>query len=387
MTVHCGFIINAGSRDELSTENGIAHLIEHCMFKGTKRRKAFHILTRLDSVGGEINAYTTKEETSVYASALKEHFNRAAELLVDITFSSIFPEKEIEKEKSVIVDEINSYKDNPDEMLMDEFEEKLFPDHPLGRSILGTAELVNGFTRDDIMRFVERNYSTDQIVFTCVGNVSLKKIETFSKNVLEKLPASTSNRAHRTIPKSKMFSESKKTSVHQVHSLLGCKTIGFDDERRRAMVLMNNVLGGPALNSRLNLNIRERFGYCYYIESSYAPYADTGVFQIYFGTDKRHEKKVAKLIVKELKSLTDVTLSERLLSVAKKQLLGQIALSQENRASLMLSLGKALLQFDRVDRFEEIQAQVHDITSAEIQELAAETFDQQYLATLSYIPE
>ena len=387
MTVHCGFIINAGSRDELSTENGIAHLIEHCLFKGTERRKAFHILTRLDSVGGEVNAYTTKEETSIYASALKEHFNRAAELLVDITFSSIFPEKEIEKEKSVIIDEINSYKDNPDEMLMDEFEERLFPDHALGRSILGTADLVNGFTREDIMRFVERNYSTDQIVFTCVGNVSLKKIEAFCNNVLEKLPASTSNRTNRTIPESTMFRESKKTSVHQVHSLLGCKTIGFDDDRRRAMVLMNNILGGPALNSKLNLNIRERFGYCYYIESSYAPYADTGVFQIYFGTDKRHERKVAKLIVKELKSLTDVSLSDRVLSVSKKQLIGQIALSQENRANLMLSLGKALLQFDKVDQFEEIQDQVHEITADEIQVLAAETFDDNSLASLSYVPE
>jgi predicted Zn-dependent peptidase len=387
MTVHCGFIINAGSRDELSTENGIAHLIEHCLFKGTERRKAFHILTRLDSVGGEVNAYTTKEETSIYASALKEHFNRAAELLVDITFSSIFPEKEIEKEKSVIIDEINSYKDNPDEMLMDEFEERLFPDHALGRSILGTADLVNGFTREDILRFVERNYSTDQIVFTCVGNVSLKKIETFCNNVLEKLPTSTSNRTNRTIPESTMFRESKKTSVHQVHSLLGCKTIGFDDDRRRAMVLMNNILGGPALNSRLNLNIRERFGYCYYIESSYAPYADTGVFQIYFGTDKRHERKVAKLIVKELKSLTDVSLSDRVLSVSKKQLIGQIALSQENRANLMLSLGKALLQFDKVDQFEEIQEQVHEITADEIQVLAAETFDDNSLASLSYVPE
>jgi len=387
MTVHCGFIINAGSRDELSTENGIAHLIEHCLFKGTERRKAFHILTRLDSVGGEVNAYTTKEETSIYASALKEHFNRAAELLVDITFSSIFPKKEIEKEKSVIIDEINSYKDNPDEMLMDEFEERLFPDHALGRSILGTADLVNGFTREDILRFVERNYSTDQIVFTCVGNVSLKKIEAFCNNVLEKLPTSTSNRTNRTIPESTMFRESKKTSVHQVHSLLGCKTIGFDDDRRRAMVLMNNILGGPALNSRLNLNIRERFGYCYYIESSYAPYADTGVFQIYFGTDKRHERKVAKLIVKELKSLTDVSLSDRVLSVSKKQLIGQIALSQENRANLMLSLGKALLQFDKVDQFEEIQDQVHEITADEIQVLAAETFDDNSLASLSYVPE
>jgi predicted Zn-dependent peptidase len=386
MTVHCGFIINAGSRDETKEESGLAHLIEHCLFKGTERRKAFHILTRLDSVGGEVNAYTTKEETCIYASALKEHFDRASELLVDITFSSIFPNREIEKEKGVIVDEINSYRDNPDEMLMDEFEERLFPDHTLGRSILGAEQQVQSFSRRDLMDFIARNYTTDQIVFACVGNVSLKKVEAFCSKVLERIPRSSASQIHREAPRADHFELVKHTTVHQVHALLGCETIGLNDDRRRAMVLMNNVLGGPALNSRLNLNIREKYGYCYYIESNYTPYSDCGTFQVYYGTDIRHQKRVSKLITKELKSLVDQRLSERTLSSAKKQLLGQIALAQENRVNHMLSLGKSLLNFDRVDSFEEIVEDIEGIEAREIQELAAVSFGADALSSLSYIP-
>jgi predicted Zn-dependent peptidase len=386
MTVHCGFIINAGSRDETDQENGIAHLIEHCLFKGTQKRKAFHILSRLDSVGGEINAYTTKEETCIYASALKEHFDRAAELLVDITFASTFPEREIEKEKGVIADEINSYRDNPDEMLMDEFEELLFPAHALGRSILGTEKGVRSFNREDLMAFIARNYATDQIVFACVGNVPLRKVERFSHQILASIPAQISAQHSRRTPEADRFTVNRTEKVHQVHALVGCQTIGFNDDRRRAMVLMNNVLGGPALNSRLNLNIRERFGYCYYIESNYSSYSDCGIFQIYFGTDKRHHKKVTKLILKELNSLMDVKLTERTLTAAKKQLLGQIALAQENRVNYMLSLGKSLLNFDKIDPFNEIVEDIEAITSEELQLLAAGTFAADQLSFLSYSP-
>jgi len=386
MTVHCGFIINAGSRDETAEEGGLAHLIEHCLFKGTTHRKAFHILSRLDSVGGEVNAYTTKEETSIYASALKEHFDRAAELLVDITFASTFPDKEIEKEKGVIVDEINSYRDSPDEQLVDEFEERMFPNHSLGRPILGDEKRVLSFQREDLKAFVQRNYATDQIVFACVGNVPLKKVEAFCKKFLEPIPKRTSAQHQRNTPDYAQFDLTKKTSVHQVHAMLGCDTIGMNDDRRRAMVLMNNVLGGPALNSRLNLNIRERFGYCYYIESNYVPYSDCGTFQIYFGTDKRHQKKVTRLVMKELKSLMDQRLTERTLKSAKAQLLGQIALAQENRVSFMLSLGKSLLAFDRVDSFEEIVEDVQTIGADEVQSLAQETFGTDHLSLLSYVP-
>lgn len=387
MTVHCGFIINVGSRDERNDQNGLAHLIEHCLFKGTKHRKAFHILTRLDSVGGEINAYTTKEETAIYASALKGHFNRAAELLVDITFSSVFPEKEIEKEKSVIIDEINAYRDSHDEMLMDEFEERLYPNHALGRSILGSEKNIENFNRNDVLDFVHEHYATDEIVFACIGNVSKSRLESFCKRVLENVPLTQRKSNGRKAPSTLQFNLEQPRSVHQVHALIGCETIGFDHDQRRTMVLMNNILGGPALNSRLNLNIREKFGYCYHIESNYTPYADSGVFQIYFGTDKRHYKRVSKMIMRELNLLSQQPLNERALNAAKKQLLGQIALAQENRGNLMLTLGKSLLQFDRIDRFDEIEAQVHDIRADDIRILAADTFNDQKLSFLSYIPE
>jgi predicted Zn-dependent peptidase len=387
MTAHCGFMINAGSRDERTDEHGLAHLIEHCLFKGTERRKAYHILSRLDSVGGEINAYTTKEETCIYASVLKEHFQRAGELLMDITFHSTFPDREIEKEQSIIVDEINSYKENPDEVLMDEFEERLFPGDALGRSILGTAETVQGFGRNDLKAFVNRHYTTDQIVFVCVGNVSKRSILHFCKQWLEHLPASTSNRPERKKLAETAFSDRKHEQVHQVHALIGCRTIGFDDDKRRAMILLNNVLGGPALNSRLNLNIRERHGYCYYIESNYTPYADAGIFQIYYGTDQRHQKKVERLIIKELKALAKEPMKDRTLNIAQKQLLGQIALSQENRVSLMMSAGRSLLLFDRIDSFQEIKDDVMTITAEEVRKLAEETFLSAPLSYLTYIPE
>jgi predicted Zn-dependent peptidase len=386
-TIHCGFLINAGSRDELDNEHGMAHLIEHCMFKGTKKRKAFHILTRLDSVGGEINAYTTKEETCIYASALKEHFDRASELLVDITFASSFPDKEIEKEKSVITDEINSYRDTPDEMLLDEFEEHLFPNHPLGRTVLGTEAFIQSFNRDSILSFVNRLYATDQIVFSCVGNVSPKKLMQFCDRVLSNIPLKQTSENKRILPVAAPFQIEKPEQVHQVHSLMGGQCAGLDSDERRTMVLLNNILGGPALNSRLNLNIREKFGYCYYIESSYNPYIDIGLFEIYFGTDKKYYTKTKKAILKEMIVLAQDQLTPRMLSAAKKQIIGQIALAQENRGGLMLSIGKSLLHFDRVDSFEEIHAEVEEITAAEILATAQKVFAPTNINTLAYFPE
>jgi len=387
MTVHCGFIINAGSRDETHDESGIAHLIEHGLFKGTQRRKAFHILTRIDSVGGEINAYTTKEETCVYATALKEHFERAAELLVDVTFSSKFPEKEIKKEISVIKDEINSYKDNPDEMLVDEFEELMYPEHSLGRPILGSEENISSLTRTDIKRFVDRLYKTDQIVFACVGNLSKRKLRSFCKRILEPIQLQESVNVTRVKPKSAEFKIEKKANVHQVHSLIGKSTFGLDDDRVRTMVMLNNILGGPALNSRLNLKIREKMGYCYYIESHYNAYTDCGIFEIYFGTDKRHFNKVNRLIKKELDILKDRRLTDRMLTAAHNQLIGQIAVSQENLSNLMLTLGKSLLHFDRVDSFAEMKKEIESITAREIQDLATELFESGTMSQLSYVPE
>jgi predicted Zn-dependent peptidase len=386
-TVHCGFFINAGSRDEMDQEQGLAHLIEHCLFKGTKKRKAFHILTRLDSVGGEINAYTSKEETCIYASALKEHFGRASELLFDIVFSPNFPEKEIVKEISVVKDEINSYKDSPDEQIQDEFEERLFPNHPLGRSILGREDILESQNKKSIENFVDRLYSTDEIVFACVGNVSRKQLDKFCQLSLATIPAKKRINSHRTSPISDQFHLTKKDSVHQIHALLGGQTVGINDDRRRQMFLLNNILGGPAMNSRLNLNIREKFGFCYYIESSFNPYTDLGIFQVYFGTDKRHFAKTEKLIRKELDGLMQVKLNARSLLSAQKQLIAQIALAQEQRANLMLSVGKSLLHFDSIDTFSGFEEKIMGIDSESIQDMAQNVFSPANLSSLAYLPE
>lgn len=386
-TIHCGFMVNAGSRDEESSEHGLAHLIEHSLFKGTTNRKPFHILSRLDSVGGEINAYTTKEETCIYASAMKEHFDRASELLFDIMFSASFPEKEIAKELNVINDEINSYKENPDEMLLDEFEELLFPDSSLGRNILGTSDTVNRLNRESILDFVRRFYSTDQIVFACVGNVSRKKFMKFCETRLELIPSQKRVNGHRHSPKTSQFQIEKKQDVHQTHSIIGGQTIGMQDDKVNTMVLLNNILGGPALNSLLNLNIRERLGYCYFIESSYNPYSDLGLFEIYFGTDPKFHKRTLKLVRKELNQLMEKSLTPRTLSLAKKQLIGQIALAREQRSSLMIAMAKSLLFFDEVESFDEIQEKISDITSTEIRDLALNVFDNTKLSYLAYVPK
>jgi predicted Zn-dependent peptidase len=386
-TVHCGFLINAGSRDELENEHGLAHLIEHCLFKGTANRKAFHILSRLDSVGGEINAYTTKEETCVYASSMNEHFHRASELLFDIVFAASFPDKEIAKEISVIRDEINSYKDNPDEMLMDEFEEKLFPNHPFGRTILGTETGISQLNQQNIRSFVDRLYSTDQIVFSCVGNISRKKLMRFATEYLEKIPKRIRGNIDRTIPKTTVFDETNKRNVNQVHTLLGGTSVGLSDDKRSHMILLNNILGGPALNSRLNLNIREKLGYCYHIESNFNPYSDLGVFQIYFGTDPAYYKRTSKLVRKEMNDLMDKALTPRALAMAQKQLLGQIALSQEQRSSIMISTAKSLLHFGRLDTFEEVEEKIMEINASDLQSMAIESFQPNRLSSLSFIPE
>lgn len=385
-TVHCGFIVNAGSRDEHPHEHGLAHFIEHCLFKGTKKRKAFHILSRLDSVGGEVNAYTTKEETCLYASCLKEHFGRASELLFDILFASSFPEREIAKERSVILDEINSYKDAPDEMVQDEFEERMYPHHPMGRNILGEPASLEKLDRSTIAAFLERLYTTDEIVFSCVGNITRRSLMSFLRKKLETIPASRRANNERSEPTISNFLHEEEQSVHQVHSIIGGPTIGLSHENRRSMVLLNNVLGGPALNSRLNLNIRERLGYCYYIESNYSAFTDTGLLQIYFGTDPAYYKRTTKLIRRELNQLMDKPLSHRMLKMAKAQLLGQIALAQEQRSGLMLSIGRALLHFDKVDDFESIEDEITGVTATEIQGMAQQVFAPANLSQLSFVP-
>lgn len=381
---HCGFIINTGSRDEMLSESGIAHFIEHTIFKGTLKRKSHHILNRIDSVGGEINAYTTKEKTCVYASFVVDYFERATELLSDILINSTFPEKEIEKEKEVIIDEIHSYQDTPFEQIYDDFEEFVFANHSLGMNILGTEDSVNKINRDAILNFINKNYSTNQIVFSIIGDVSEKKIKQISKKYLETIPTKTNPLVRVDFNDYKPFQKSIEKDNYQSHCILGNIAYGASDKKKPGFILLNNVLGGPAMNSRLNMTIREKYGYAYSVESSYTSYTNTGIFSIYLGTDQKYINKSIALTLKELKKLREIRFSSIQLHRAKVQLLGQIALSEENNTNIMLGIGKSLLNYGKVDSLEEVYEKINLITANDLLEISNEVFNEQQLSTLIY---
>jgi predicted Zn-dependent peptidase len=384
IVAHCGLIINTGSRDETESEHGIAHFIEHMLFKGTKKRKAYHILSRLEDVGGELNAYTTKEETAVHASFMKEHYERAVEIISDISFNSVYPAKEIEKEKEVVIEEINSYKDNPAELIFDDFEEQIFLSQPIGRNILGTFETVRSFTRENIFSFISNNYNTSQMVFCSVGNISDEKIVRLFTKYFSEIPSKT------VPPKSikswlyKPSSVTRKMDTYQNHCIIGNVAYNLKDKRRMGMFLLNNILGGQGLNSRLNLSLREKNGFAYNVESSYNPYCDTGVFSIYFGTDSHNLEKSISIAESELNKLRSVKLGTIQLSKARNQIKGYLARGYENHESLMLSLGKSLLVFDKIDSIEEVCEKIDNVTSGEIIEIANDIFDTSELSTLIY---
>lgn len=381
---HCGFIINTGSRDELLYENGIAHFIEHTIFKGTNKRKAHHILNRIDSVGGEINAYTTKEKTCVYASFVVDYFERATELLTDILNNSTFPDKEIEKEKDVIIDEIHSYQDTPFEQIYDDFEELVFCNHSLGMNILGTEQSVKKINRNAILDFITRNYATNQMVFSIIGNFSEKKIKQISKKYLENIPTKIKPLVRDDFKDYKSFQKSIEKDNYQSHCVIGNVAYGAKDKKKPGFILLNNILGGPAMNSRLNMSIREKYGYAYSIESSYTSYTNTGIFSIYLGTDQKNLTKSIKLTLKELKKLRETKFSTIQLHRAKVQLLGQITLSEENTANIMLGIGKSLLNHGKVDSLEEVYKKINLITASDLLDISNEVFNEKQLSTLIY---
>ncbi|MCX6327259.1 MAG: pitrilysin family protein [Bacteroidia bacterium] len=381
---HCGLIINTGSRDETVREHGIAHFIEHMLFKGTKKRKAFHILSRLEDVGGELNAYTTKEETAVHASFLKEDYERAIELISDITFNSVFPGKEIEKEKDVVIEEINSYLDNPAELIFDDFEELIFSNQPIGRNILGTPESVKSFSQKTISDFISNNYNTHQMVFCSVGNIPEEKILKLFKTHFAGIV--TRNREPRTNKTwlYKPASITKKMDTFQNHCIIGNLAYDFKDKRRLGMFLLNNILGGQGLNSRLNLSLREKNGLAYNVESNYNPYYDTGIFSIYFGTDSQYLNKSISIAMNELKKLRTSKLGTIQFSKAKNQIKGYLARGYENHESLMLSLGKSLLVFNKIERIEDTYKKIDAITASELLKTANDIFEPSKLSTLIY---
>lgn len=381
---HCGIIINAGSRDEEEHEHGMAHFIEHAIFKGTKKRKAYHILSRMDDVGGEINAYTTKEETTIHTSFLKNDFERAMELISDITFNSIFPSKEITREKEVIIEEIKSYKDDPAELIFDDFEELIFRDQPLGKNILGNAKDLRRFTKKDIESFIHKNYHTDEMVLCSVGDISFKKFCKLADKYFGNIPANPREKQRSKIENYTPEIKTIKKKTHQTHCIIGNIAYNAHDEKKIALTLLDNMLGGPGLNSRLSLLLREKHGYAYHVESNYSPYSDTGVFSIYFGTDKENFNKCIKLIKKEFVSLRTKKLGIVQLKKAKRQLFGQIAINSENNASLMLGMGKSFLLFNKVDDLQQIKAKIESVTVDDIQQVANEILDFEKMSMLVY---
>jgi predicted Zn-dependent peptidase len=381
---HLGMIIDTGSRDELPHQNGLAHFIEHVIFKGTEKRKAYHILSRLEDVGAELNAYTSKEETVIQAAFLSQHYGRSLELISDIIFNSVFPEKEIKKEQEVIIDEINSYKDTPSDQIFDDFDCLLFPDHPLGKNILGTKKLVKSFNREAVKAFISQNYNTDKMVVSSVGSISFSKlIKLFEKYFADK-PANLSSGIREAVNGYIPVDQIKKRRLFQAHCMIGNRAYGIKDDKRIAFSLLNNYLGGPGLNSKLNLAIREKYGFTYNIESNYTAYTDTGNFSVYMGTDKNYLNKSIELVHKELQLLRNRKLGPLQLTKAKHQFSGQIAISEESNAVKMHNNGRSLLSYGRISNLEEVNQKINNITANDILDVANEIFDPNQMSMLIF---
>jgi len=372
---HCGLMINAGTRDENEDEHGIAHFIEHAIFKGTKKRKAYHILNRLDSVGGEIDAYTTKEVTCFYGTFLTEYYDRAIELISDITLNSVFPEKELEKEKEVVLDEINVYLDSPSEQIYDDFEAQVFKNHALGKSILGTVESVKSFNKDNILNYTSRLYKGNNMVFASVGNISEKKLRQKLEKHFHQLESGNHIKNRNSFAAIPPSVERVEKSTYQTHCMMGKSVYGANHPKRLGLILLNNIIGGPAMNSILNLKIREKYGFTYNIESNYAIYSDSGLFSIYLASDPKYMQRCVTAIHKELKQLQQKKFSAQKLHLSKQQLKGQLAISRESNANLMLSYCKSLLLHDKIDTIENIHKKIDSISTEDLLEAANEQLD------------
>lgn len=385
--VYAGVYINVGSRNEQNpSEEGIAHFIEHSIFKGTEHRRSYHIRNRIDGVGGELDAFTTKEETCVYASALTQHLERCLELFSDILFHSTFPQHEIEKEKDVVIEEINLYKDSPAELIYDDFEEMIFGSHPLAHNILGSKKNVKHFTSEQLSLFLHQNYTPDKVVITVVGNVEFNKLVHLCEKHFAMASEVSTPKADARSPKPNYqhFNTTLNKHTHQVHLLAGCPAPTIYDEKKNAFTLLNNILGGPAMNSRLNVSVRENQGFCYTIESQYVPFSDAGLFYIYAGVDSDAAERSTQLILQELRRLRENKLSPQQLHAAQTQLIGQMAIANDSGLNEMQSIGKAYLNFDHVDTLEEMNRDILAITPEELQAVAQEILAEDNFSFLYY---
>ena len=409
--VYCGLAVAAGTRDQLDNESGMAHFIEHMSFKGTQRRRSWHIINRMESVGGDLNAYTGKEHTVYYCSTLRQHLARAIDLLFDITLHSTYPQHEIDKEREVVIDEIESYNDSPSELIYDDFEEMLFPGHPLGRNILGDADRLRQYKTADLRHFVDRLYHPSRMVLFVLApppspsrgkgvvteikdlcNSFFSKYsdttEKYSATVFQKLNASTP-RPLREGQGGGSWGQGGGTSVihkdtHQAHVIVGSRTYSINDERYMPLYLLNNILGGPGMNSRLNLSLRERRGLVYTVESSLTGYTDTGVWATYFGCDHADVDRCLRLVRRELDKLCEAPLSDSALSAAKRQLRGQVVLAWENGENVAIGMGRRLLHQGRTQTLQELCDEIDRISAPHLLDVAQEIFSPDRMATLIY---
>lgn len=383
---HCGIMLDIGSRDERPEQLGLAHFWEHMAFKGTEKRRSHHIINRLENVGGELNAYTTKEKVCFHASVLGLHFEKATELLADIAFHSVFPEKQIERERNVILEEMAMYYDSPEDALQDDFDQLVFQNHALGSNILGTPETVRSFTRDYLQGFIAENLDTERIVFSSVSNDPFAKVVKMVSKYLFDVPHRKTTR-QRTPPVE--YTPQRQTverPITQAQCALGRPAFSLTDPRRLPFFMLVNLLGGQGMNSRLNMNLREKYGLVYSIDAGFTPYMDTGFLGIYFGTDPKKVDRAHALIQKEMQLLRDKPLTALQLHQTKEQLMGQLAMAEESNQSFMLMMAKSILDIDRVESLPDIFADVRAVTAEQLQELAQQMFDPTQMSYLTFVP-
>ena len=384
--VHCGIMLDIGSRDETTANQGIAHFWEHMAFKGTRKRKAFHILNRLESLGGELNAFTDKEKILFYASLRDVYFDKAMELLSDITFDSIFPEGQIELERNVILEEMAMYRDDPEDTLHDEFDDVIFSNHPLGMNILGTEKTVRSFQKRDFTSFIKSNLDTSRVVFSSVGNIPMEKVIKLAEKYLGSIPKIKSLKARKKFSKYKPKEVIMHTDTKQARCALGCTSFSRKDKRRSSFFMLVNILGGSGLNSRLNWALREKRGYVYSIGANYYPFTDTGMFMISFGTDPNQLERSIDLIKIELKKLREEPLGVKQMNAAREQLLGQLAMAEENNMNYMIMMARNILDIGKIPLLTETYDRINATNPQVLSELANEMFQENKLSYLKMIP-
>jgi predicted Zn-dependent peptidase len=384
---HWGIMLDIGSRDEKAHQQGLAHFWEHMAFKGTEKRKSHHIINRLETVGGELNAYTTKEKVCFHASLLQTHSDKAIELLADIAFHSIFPEKQIEKERGVILEEMSMYYDSPEDAIQDEFDEVIFQEHQLGRNILGNTESVKSFERTHLQDFIAENLSTERIVVSSVSNQPFKTVLKQVQRYFSDISYQTSDRVRTTPHIYKPQHLKVMRGMTQAQCALGRPAYSLTDERRLPFFMLVNLLGGPGMNSRFNMTLREKYGLVYSIDASYAPYLDTGFLGVFFGTEPSNLDRATSLIHRELKLLRDKALTSIQLQHLKAQLMGQLAMSEESNQGFMLMMAKSVLDTAKIDTLQEIFQEIEVVTAAQLQDIAQEMFDEKQWSSLIYMPE